>query len=352
MADLGAFSVDGVVLCARLDPPTEGFEVKSVPRPYQVSVEESPVDVFHGTLVLTEGEETVSTLSTMQLQAVEEEKTMKSIIAVCEWLEEQHASLASMLYVVGGGTIQDVGASAALLYKRGIPWTFVPTTLLSMADSCVGGKTGINHKGTKHLLGLFSPPRRVVIDPLYLDTLNPEAITSGLGEIFRTYITGGPAFLERFDPKPTADLILRSLGVKRAVVEYDEFELGIRKSMNYGHTIGHALEAATNFAVPHGIGVALGCLVENELAIELAGLSNFDAGKVAEKARMFLPANVFDYFDEGDRIMEFVSKDRKVSGTHVSLPLLAHIGETVFLDYPLTEDVTPAIKKARERFES
>ena len=124
-------------------------------------------------------------------KAVEENKNVEAAFELCDLLVDCNANRKTIIYVIGGGIMQDIGAYAAATFKRGIPWIYVPTTLLGQSDSCVGGKTGLNYKHTKNLIALFSAPRQVLIDPVFISSLNPEDIFSGHGEILRLVLTGG-----------------------------------------------------------------------------------------------------------------------------------------------------------------
>ncbi len=196
-----------------------------------------------------------------------------------DWLAEAGLTRTDPLLVVGGGIVQDVGGFAAHLFKRGLPWTYVPTTLLSQCDSCIGAKAGVNHGRFKNQLALFAAPRQVVIDPSLLATLAPLELRSGLGEIVKLHLTGGPFFADRLvaafgaaggglpSPEALRTLTWDSLVVKRAVIERDEFELDHRRALNYGHTIGHAIENLSGFAIPHGQAIGFGMAIVNRLAV-------------------------------------------------------------------------------------
>jgi 3-dehydroquinate synthase len=235
------------------------------------------------------------------------------------------------------------------MYKRGLPWTFVPTTLLAQGDSCVGGKTALNHQKTKNLLALFSAPRRVIIETGFLATLPRGDLLSGVGEIFRLCITGGPGFLEIFakllpaflagDAKATMELISNSLSVKRAVVEFDEFELDIRRSMNYGHSFGHALEALTDFRIPHGVGVTIGILVENEIAHRRGMLPRSERDYMVALGRQIIPEECWQVFSQAslDGVLDLLRRDKKTEGAVLKLATLEKIGQMRFIDFVLDE---------------
>ena len=211
----------------------------------------------------------------LTLPATEEAKTLAGVERVVSFIQRGGASRASTLIVVGGGIIQDIGTFAAHIYFRGIPYVFVPTTLLSMADSCIGAKCGVNLGSFKNQLGFFQSPSRVAIWPGFLRTLPPDDVRSGFGEVLKLSITAGDeAFTwfeellgrQGFEISSVRDAIERSLQTKRAVIEEDEYERNIRKTLNYGHTFGHALESVTKNEIPHGLAVAWGVDVANFVA--------------------------------------------------------------------------------------
>lgn len=342
-----------------------GFTVASVPRPYRVEFLHSTepasilsremrqhaaplllVDPRVAELHLT-ASDFYRGVPTFEVVADEQHKNIDSVLAVVDFLEQQRATRSSMLFVVGGGILQDIGAFAAYLYKRGIPWTFVPTTLLSQADSCVGGKTAINHKDTKNLLALFSAPRRVIIDTGFLKTLPDLDIFSGAGEIYRLCITGGPAFVEVLqrelhsflggDASARTRLIATALAAKRAVVERDEFELDLRRSMNYGHSFGHALESLSGYRIPHGVGVTIGLLVENELSCHRGLLSRIERNTLIEIGRHLIPAECARIFFDTDLdgIIDLLRRDKKAEGTVLKLATIESIGVMRFIDLSL-----------------
>lgn len=170
----------------------------------------------------------------------------------------------------GGGVVQDVATLVTSLYMRGIEWTYVPTTLMSMADSCIGGKSSINAGGMKNLVGNFYPPKQVLVDTVFIETLSREAIVSGLAEAVKICFAKGTNEFEKFisnsasiqpgNDDETADLIAHTLMCKKWFIEVDEFDQKERKLLNFGHSFGHAWEAACDFKIPHGAGVAVGVL--------------------------------------------------------------------------------------------
>jgi 3-dehydroquinate synthase len=342
-----------------------GFQVASSPRPYRVDfpaghspaenlarevcAHKAPlmlVDSHIQELYLSARSE-LAVVPTFSVVAGEGVKEISTVLEIVDFLERNSATKISMLFVVGGGVIQDLGAFSGAMYKRGLPWTFVPTTLLAQGDSCVGGKTALNHKKTKNLLGLFSAPRRVIIDTGFLLTLRQGDLLSGVGEIFRLCITGGPAFLAVFakllpaflagDAQAARELIASSLSVKRAVVEFDEFELDIRRSMNYGHSFGHALEALTDFRIPHGVGVTIGILVENEIAHRRGMLPRSERDHMLALGRQIIPEDCRQVFAAAslDGVLDLLRRDKKTEGAVLKLATLERIGQMRFIDFVL-----------------
>jgi 3-dehydroquinate synthase len=297
-------------------------------------------------------------IPTYKFEAIEENKDIQTVLSVCDFLNENQANRGSMLFVIGGGVVQDIGAFAAAMLKRGIPWTYVPTTLLSQGDSCLGGKTAVNHNKTKNLLGLFSAPRKVLIDSAFCKTLDFKDRMSGGGEIFRLLITGGKSGFELLERNvdqfidgsldATQKLVAASLQVKKRIVENDEFEMDTRRSMNYGHSIGHAIEALSNYQIPHGVGVAIGILVENRIAVNRGMLSHDEEKRMYIVGKKIVPSATWQIFSKLDiaKILPFLASDKKVEGAILKLATLNSIGEMVFVDLSLSEKGLAEVEKA------
>lgn len=366
---MNKFQIQGVTLEAEARPDiSKGFTVNSCPRPYKVDfhfgdgvakrlataiencpsplllVDKNVFDIYFG------GEEVFREIPIYVVDANEGVKQIDTVLSIVDFLEFNQATRSSMLFVVGGGILQDLGAFSGYMYKRGIPWTYVPTTLLAQGDSSVGGKTALNHKKTKNLLALFSAPRQIITDTGFLKTLSVDDLYSGAGEIFRLCVTGGAPFVEvleeelsgflKQDTGSIFRLIATSLSAKKAVVEYDEFELDIRRSMNYGHSFGHALEALTNYEISHGVGVTIGILVENEIALKRGMLDQKERDRLLNIGRQLIPLKSLRVFAETplDGILELLRRDKKTEGTVLKLATLKSIGDMRFIDFELNED--------------
>lgn len=195
-------------------------------------------------------------------------------------LRDRRATRGTTLVAVGGGVVQDAAAFAASVFMRGIDWVYVPTTLLSMTDSCIGGKSSINVGKYKNIVGTFHPPRTVLVDPALAATLSAEQVAAGLCEAVKISLCRGPETIDAYlaldlgvdaAPADLAHVIALSLQAKKWFIEVDEFDRAERLILNFGHTFGHALEAASCFAVSHGIAVGLGMLAAMEMAFAGSG---------------------------------------------------------------------------------
>lgn len=374
---MASFLINGVTLeQGNQINANEPLQIRSVPRPYTVSFHSGDgagkrlsdevlkhpaplllVDqwVFDNYLAQHPG---LASVPRFVVPANEEKKSIETVLEIVDFLEKQGASKTSTLFAVGGGIIQDLGAFSAYMYKRGIPWIFVPTTLLAQGDSSVGGKTALNHRHTKNLLALFSAPRRIITDTGFLTTLSNEDWLSGGGEILRLCITGGEPSLQelergvsafvRRDLDVTTHLIRVSLAVKKAVVEFDEFELDTRRSMNYGHSFGHALEALTDYKIMHGIGVALGILVENELSYLRGILPKLQRDRILTLTNQIVTDHVWNIFRQASMggILELLKRDKKAEGPVLKLATLTHIGRIDFVDLRLDTTGEAEVRKA------
>jgi 3-dehydroquinate synthase len=234
---------------------------------------------------------------------------------------------------LGGGVVGDLAGFAAASYKRGVPWVAAPTTLLAMADSSLGGKTGIDLRQGKNLVGAFHAPRLVLSDPNTLDTLPEEELRAGLAEVVKAGIIGDPALFNKCSEGWAAvqsdwdEVVRRAMAVKIQVIEADPFEHGRRAALNLGHTVGHAVELAANFAMKHGQAVAIGMVVEAHLA-ERVGLA--EKGLAEEIAGVLrglgLPTEVPAGLDKR-AILEGMQVDKKRAGGKVRFALPVRVGE-------------------------
>lgn len=296
---------------------------------------------------------------TYTLPATEDEKTLQGVERLCRFLQEKGASKKSRLLVIGGGIAQDIGTFAAHIYYRGIPYTFMPTTLLSMADSCIGAKCAVNLGEFKNQLGFFQSPARVVVWPGFLETLAVDDIRSGFGEIIKLAITSGPAdydWLEKrlnehgFDVENVQPAILRSLETKRRVIEQDEYEKDLRKTLNYGHTFGHALESLTHHAVPHGLAVAWGVDIANFVAMRYGLLDASTFERIHTVLVRHFAFKVSAPYS-AQSLIAAMRRDKKAAGTSVTLILPAHIGGLQLVPRELDGELEALVQAYLDEFD-
>jgi 3-dehydroquinate synthase len=223
-----------------------------------------------------------SARSVVAIEADERNKSLEKIPDYAQRLVSAGARRDHTLYSIGGGIIQDISCFVASVLFRGIAWEYIPTTLLAQADSCIGSKSSINLGESKNIIGNFYPPRRIMIAPLFLNSLDDVALRSGVGEILKVHMIAGPQAFDELsrdydrlfsDRQCLLSYIVRSLEIKKEIIEADEFDRGLRNIMNLGHTFGHAIESATEFRVPHGIAVTLGLDMAIYAALRMGRLS-------------------------------------------------------------------------------
>ncbi|MCK5227919.1 MAG: 3-dehydroquinate synthase [Desulfobulbaceae bacterium] len=246
------------------------------------------------------------------------------------------------LIALGGGVTGDITGFLAAVYMRGIPFIQVPTTLLSQVDSSVGGKTGVDIPEGKNLVGSFYQPQCVYIDSNVLSSLPREELLNGLAEVIKYSIIYDASFFEYLEKNRTSilDLNLPVLEetiricctIKAKVVEADERESGLRRILNFGHTIGHAVEAASDFAIAHGMAVAMGMEAACKLAVGKSLFPSEDAGRTKELIRSYgLPVDIPKELDR-DRIKAYLKTDKKAVAGRPFFVLPTTIGKVTVTD--------------------
>lgn len=279
------------------------------------------------------------------IDALESNKNVDRTSFYVQSLMENQVKIDHTLVAIGGGIIQDITCFLASTLFRGMKWEFVPTTLLAQADSCIGSKSSINVGEFKNLMGTFNPPKRILLDVAFLNTLEPKEILSGIGEILKVHMIKGIPYFENAaakydemisDRKVLLDFIWNSLLYKKELIEIDEYDRGPRNVMNYGHSFGHAIETATDFLVPHGIAVSLG--------MDMANFQSFHMGRISESQflnwHQCLKKNYRNYFDIKIPIESFlsaISKDKKNTGNDLSLILVQNAGKIEKIKVPKDE---------------
>jgi 3-dehydroquinate synthase len=259
------------------------------------------------------------------IDASEKIKTMETVLYVIDILIKVNFKKPNKLIVIGGGITQDVAGFIASIYKRGVSWTFIPTTLLSMTDSSIGGKVCIN-RGIKNIISLFNAPSKVIISDFFLKTLREDDIISGLGEAYKLALIGGEetlsCFYKSYETKDYRRIINLSHSVKKTIIEYDEFDNCERKVLNYGHTFGHAIEIASDYFIPHGISVLYGMYLINKIFYDNkhSDVNNFIIKLIPEKFKNFSVSY--------SKLVDAVLNDKKNNGDNICFILLEEVGRT------------------------
>ncbi|UXD21482.1 3-dehydroquinate synthase [Ignicoccus pacificus DSM 13166] len=290
----------------------------------------------------------------------EESKNLETALKIVEDLWRLGATRWSALAVASGGSLGDTAAFAASIYMRGIPFVQIPTTLLAMIDSALGGKTAVNYSGVKNILGSFYHPWLVVDDLRFLDTLPNRVFRSSLAEALKYGFTLDKGYLDfmihnrdnilRRDDLPLIELIKQATELKLSVVSQDPRERkGIREVLNFGHTIGHVLESASNFKLLHGEAVAFGMLVESKISEDEGCKDCFNVilSTISDYAIL---DDVVDIIPELDfqQYKELLYRDKKRVGDKIRLPMLKEIGKWELVLYPFESFAEKSYKAYRE----
>lgn len=289
--------------------------------------------------------------------AGEENKNMHSILGICNACINHGLDRKSMIIALGGGVVGDMAGFAASIYMRGIQFVQIPTTLLSQSDSSVGGKTGIDFKDSKNILGAFHQPKLVYINVNTLKTLPQEQFVSGMGEVikhgiirnedFYKFLKANVDYVKSLDNEVLIKMAKTNCAIKANVVEQDEKENSLRVILNFGHTIGHAVESAFNFKMTHGACVALGIVAVSKIALDRKMIDE----EILKDIEDTLTAYNFDVrakLPESEIIYNFMHKDKKKMNGKLKFVLPVQIGEVVQKDDITDEEIFSAIKYISE----
>jgi 3-dehydroquinate synthase len=270
----------------------------------------------------------------IEINAGEESKDIDFCIGVWKMLIDFGADRKSLLINLGGGVITDLGGFAASTFKRGIDFVHVPTTLLSQVDASVGGKTGIDIDSIKNIIGTFTPPKAVFIELGFLDTLPPRQILSGLAEMLKHGLIQDRAYWDELKAsdlsKLSAQLVHRSVAIKNKITIEDPHEKGIRKALNFGHTVGHAVETYSliNDAdhLTHGEAIAIGMICESYLANKKTGLPDAGLKEITDTLNKLYPRYTIKE-SSFEALLEIMKKDKKNQNGNINCTLLTNIGQ-------------------------
>lgn len=267
----------------------------------------------------------------IELESGEEFKTIETCANVWGALTDVHADRKSLIINLGGGVISDLGGFVASTYKRGVHFVNIPTTLLAMVDASVGGKTGVDLNGIKNLIGSITDPQAVFVNPEFLESLSERQIKNGYAEIIKIAIIADSEFWNTLKKGKTfysEVMISKAIELKNQIVKKDPFEVGLRKALNFGHSVGHALESAMLFQkkdILHGEAIVLGMIIETNIALAQK--------RISKKERLEIVTHIQKTYsgikitkDIKSLIFQYIKHDKKNEGDQLCFALPKGIG--------------------------
>ncbi len=298
----------------------------------------------------------------LRLSAGEEHKDLTSLIQILDWFLARNATRHSLLLVAGGGALLDMGGFAAAIYKRGMHTAYIPTTLMAMVDASVGGKTAIDYKGIKNLIGAVALPHMVIIDPAFLSTLDRREVVAGYWELVKHALLSGETSwksLLSFNPVENgvcwSDVIRESVAIKERYVTEDLFDNGIRQYLNLGHTLGHAFEAFSHSVAQedrsplrHGEAVSMGLICELYLSHRRFLFPLQIVRSLVTLAKEMQSPYLFSC-KEYERLIEYMRADKKNKGGEIAVIGLKELGKPIKM-YVSEEEIKESFDFYREIF--
>ena len=281
----------------------------------------------------------------LEIEPGEEMKTIETATQLWEILSEFETDRKAVMLNVGGGVITDLGGFVASTYKRGIKFINIPTTLLGMCDASIGGKTGIDHQFLKNIVGTFALPEQIFVFPSFLKTLPFTELRSGFAEMLKHGLIADSGHwndlisIENLSAETISPFIEKSMQIKQNVVELDFKEQNIRKNLNFGHTIGHALESLflqKGTLIPHGEAVALGMICETRLSFLENLISEEQLNLIIKNIQKYFPyISIAQFSDE--EILSLMQNDKKNNDGKINFSLIDEIGSCRF-DYKTSSE--------------
>lgn len=295
------------------------------------------------------------------VDAKEENKVMDTVLSLVDSLIDHNISKGSSVLAIGGGIVQDISACACALFRRGQPFTYLPTTSLGQLDSCVGAKCAMNTSKAKNIIGLFSAPRKVIIPAFMIKSMSLNDHRAGLSEMLRLCLTASDSALDsyktyfehichpdRLDLDTYSKALSLSLSIKKAVVDFDEYERNIRKSMNFGHTFGHALEKLVDFTIPHGIAVLIGMHIANHYSFITQIMDSSVFANISNHIQLTIKDVELDKSSISNidplHIIDQFKYDKKGDGSSVPLILIKKPGTMIFHRYSFDSDSSDLVQ--------
>ncbi|MBN2639933.1 MAG: 3-dehydroquinate synthase [Bacteroidales bacterium] len=267
-------------------------------------------------------------------------KNLETVGIIWDFLTEHHADRHSVLVNLGGGVITDIGGFAAAAYKRGMQFVHIPTTLLAQVDAAIGGKTGVDFNGLKNHIGFFKDPKAVIIDPVFLNTLDSRQWRSGFAEVMKYGLIMDRELwelikmqnIEQIEREALEEMIVRSAKNKIEIVKEDSQESGRRKILNFGHTLGHALETyflTADRPITHGEAVAAGMICESWISMKISGLEQDEFTEIQKVIDKVFPRLRFTE-NEIPRLLDLTRQDKKARGGKIRYSLIDKIGSSLY----------------------
>lgn len=276
------------------------------------------------------------------VEAGESHKTLDTAEKIYDKLLECNADRNTLLIGVGGGVITDLAGFIGSTFMRGMPFAFIPTSLIAQADAAIGGKNGVNFNAYKNLVGCIQQPHTILVDTRFLKTLSDADFKNGLAEILKYALIADESLMKYMEmnvrnirdrvPEVMNKLVKDSIKIKMQYIRADEKDLGLRRQLNFGHTLGHAIERQQN--ILHGLAVAKGMVAAMHFSVDTAGFDKNDMNRVIALMKAFgLPFE----FRWNDTLKYYMSKDKKKQGADIDFALLHEIGNAYIESIPLSE---------------
>jgi len=301
-----------------------------------VIVTDNHVNALYGQTLLAAMNQAGRTASIVEIPAGESSKNMATVLTIAGRLLEMGADRGTLLVALGGGVVGDLTGFVASTYMRSVPYIQVPTTLIGQVDSAIGGKTAVDLPQGKNLLGTFYQPRAVFVDVSFLESLPDKEFNNGLAEIIKYGIIEDEKLFRLLEEEMKAvrnregallmKIIETCCRIKKSIVEIDEHEQGLRRILNFGHTLGHALEAVSGYTLTHGEGVALGMVAAARLSAGMKYLPEKDALRVERVVALAgLPTRIPAGFDH-EAVLSRLKMDKKKKDDVIHFVLIKKIG--------------------------
>jgi 3-dehydroquinate synthase len=279
--------------------------------------------------------------SVLEIQTGEEQKSLDSAVKLYTELTDIHAERTTPILALGGGVIGDLGGFVAATYMRGVPLVQIPTTLLAQCDSSIGGKVAVNHGRLKNRIGTFYHPRLTISDTDTLKTLSERELSNGLAEVIKYGVILDAQFFNYFEKsidkirslnsEIMETVVVKSSAIKAGIVQKDELDLGLRNILNYGHTVGHAIETVSGLTIWHGEAVAMGMVAEAKIARERGLLADSDFMRITNLIMAGgLPTEMPNL--DNDSLIQAMQHDKKITQGQLRFALPQGIGAVHFDD--------------------